>query len=95
MPESFDGTNKSAFIAFLKTFVDLGVPYIEGNSVDDYLLLDVQRRPESYRDLIVRIAGSSAYFVELEKPLQDQLIARTKHEMSQLRMDPRCWEPPK
>ncbi len=95
LPESFDGTNKSGFVAYLKIFVDLGVPYIEGNSVDDYLLLDVQRRPESYRDLIVRIAGSSAYFVDLEKPLQDQLIARTKYEMSQLRMDPRCWEPPK
>ena len=95
LPESFDGTNKFRFIAYLKIFIDLGLPYVEGNVVDDYVLLEAQRHPENYRDLIVRTAGSSAYFVDLEKPLQDQLIARTKHEMSQLKMDPSCWEPPK
>jgi formate C-acetyltransferase len=37
-----------------------------------------QRKPEDYRDLLVRIAGYSAYFVELNKELQDDIIGRSE-----------------
>jgi formate C-acetyltransferase len=36
--------------------------------------LDAQKHPEKHRDLIVRVAGNSAYFVQLAKPLQDEVI---------------------
>ena len=45
------------------------------------MLRDAQARPELYRDLIVRVAGFSAFFVELGKPVQDQIIARTEHSL--------------
>lgn len=43
------------------------------------MLREAQAKPEAYRDLIVRVAGFSAYFVELQKSVQDQVIARTEH----------------
>jgi len=44
-------------------------------------LLEAQKNPENYRDLVVRVAGYSAYFVQLGKALQDDIIARTEHEL--------------
>ena len=41
-------------------------------------MLAAQKEPEKYRDLVVRVAGYSAYFVELGKPLQKDLIQRTE-----------------
>ncbi len=43
------------------------------------MLRDAQEHPENYRDLIVRVAGFSAYWVELAKPIQDEIIARTEY----------------
>ena len=42
-------------------------------------LLAARREPERYRDLLVRVAGYSAYFVDLLPQLQDEIIARTEH----------------
>ena len=50
------------------------------NVVNRQTLVNAQKDPEKYRGLIVRIAGYSAYFTELSKDLQDDLIARTQHE---------------
>ena len=41
------------------------------------MLKKAQHEPEKYRDLIVRVAGYSAYFVELCKEVQDEIISRT------------------
>jgi len=46
-------------------------------SVDD--VMDAQAHPEKHHDLIVRVAGYSAYFVDLSKGLQDSIIERTEH----------------
>ena len=43
------------------------------------MLKDAQENPDYYRDLIVRVAGFSAFFVELSKSIQDQIIERTEH----------------
>jgi formate C-acetyltransferase len=48
--------------------------------VNKQTLLEAQRSPEKYRNLLVRIAGYSAYFVDLSPDLQNDLIARTAHE---------------
>ena len=43
------------------------------------MLREAQKRPEAYRDLVVRVAGFSAYWVEMSQALQDQVIWRTEH----------------
>lgn len=43
------------------------------------MLLDAQQHPEKHRELIVRVAGYSAYFVSLGKAVQDEIIKRTEH----------------
>jgi formate C-acetyltransferase/4-hydroxyphenylacetate decarboxylase large subunit len=52
---------------------------IQFNVVDSRMLRDAQVHPDQYRDLIVRVAGFSAFFVELGKAVQDQVIERTEH----------------
>jgi formate C-acetyltransferase len=79
MPEFLEGENRATFVSYLKAFVDLGIHHIQFNIVDDKVLRAAQEKPEDYGDLVVRVAGYSAYFVDLIKPLQDQIIGRTKH----------------
>ena len=51
-------------------------PEIEYKAISREELLDAQKHPENYRQLVVRIWGWSAYFVELDKEYQDHVIAR-------------------
>ena len=50
------------------------------NVVDRATLIDAQKHPENYKDLVVRVAGYSAFFTELCKDVQDEIIARTEQE---------------
>ena len=81
LPQFFKGENKRAFAAYLKTWADLGISHIQFNVVDNAILLDAKKHPEKYSDLIVRVAGYSAYFVDLSEKLQDLIIARTEQEL--------------
>ncbi len=49
------------------------------NVVSADTLREAEGNPEAFRDLVVRVAGYSAYFVELDESLQDDIIARTEH----------------
>ena len=49
------------------------------NVVNAETLRDAQKHPEKYRDLIVRVAGYSDYFVDLGEDLQNEIIRRTEH----------------
>ncbi len=60
----------------VKKFIDLGGHQLQLNSINRDRLKDAQLHPENYKNLIVRIWGWSAYFVELDKEYQDHLIAR-------------------
>lgn len=51
--------------------------HIQINVLDDEILLAAQKEPEKYKNIIVRVAGYSAYFVELGKEIQDNIIQRT------------------
>ena len=51
--------------------------HIQINVLDDETLLAAQKEPEKYKNIIVRVAGYSAYFVELGKEIQDNIIQRT------------------
>lgn len=72
-----DGSKK--LLALIKTYFDKGGYHVQFNVVDSAMLRDAQKHPEKYRDLIVRVAGFSAYWVELGKSIQDEIIARTEY----------------
>lgn len=69
--------NREGLIALLKTASIFGNGQMQFNYVDNEVLLKAQDNPEEYRDLIVRVAGYSAFFVELCKEVQDEIISRT------------------
>jgi pyruvate formate-lyase/glycerol dehydratase family glycyl radical enzyme len=62
--------------SLIKTYADMGGKWIQFNVVDNKQLLEAQKSPENYRDLIVRVAGYSAYFVDLSKGVQDDIVRR-------------------
>ncbi len=80
-PQEVQKNNGSNFIALLRTFVDLGIHHVQFNVIDKQTLLDAQMHPEKYSDLVVRTAGLAAYFVDMTKPVQDQIIGRTELSM--------------
>ena len=65
----------------VETFLLRGGFEIQVNVVGKETLLKAQETPELYPDLLVRVAGYSDYFVHLNKNMQDEVIARTEHEM--------------
>lgn len=82
LPEFFDSeTNISKFVSFLRAFVDLEVPHVQFNVVRAEDLIAAKAHPDQYRSLTVRVAGYTAYFVELAGDLQDEIIARTTQEL--------------
>ena len=62
--------------ALVKSFIDRGGHQLQLNTVNLERMLDAQKHPENHRQLVVRIWGWSAYFVELDKEYQDHVIAR-------------------
>jgi formate C-acetyltransferase len=70
-----DGMRK--VIALVKSYFDLGGYHIQFNCISDEMLVDAQCHPERYKNLTVRVAGFSAYFVRLDKGIQDEIIRRT------------------
>lgn len=69
-----DGIEKVGLL--VKNFIDRGGHQLQLNTVNLEKMLDAQKHPENYRQLVVRIWGWSAYFVELDKEYQDHVIAR-------------------
>ena len=65
--------------ALVRYYIMRGGHQLQLNVVDRDTLLDAQAHPEKYAHLIVRIWGWSAYFVELDKPYQDHVIARHEY----------------
>ncbi|MBQ6678694.1 MAG: hypothetical protein IJM76_01610 [Lachnospiraceae bacterium] len=62
------------------TFMRLGGQELQVNVVDNSVLYDAQAHPENYQDLVVRVAGYSAYFTRLNKAVQDEIISRNTQE---------------
>ena len=77
-PSSVDNPTKMMnFVNFLRTFASTGGDVIQFNMVSNEMLLDAQKHPEKYRDLLVRVATYSAYFVEMDPMAQQEIIDRT------------------
>ena len=62
--------------SLIKTYANMGGKWIQFNVVGNKQLLEAQKFPEKYRDLVVRVAGYSAYFVDLNKGVQDDIVRR-------------------
>jgi len=71
--------SREALRALIETYFKLGGLEIQFNVVSRETLLAAQADPDAYRDLVVRVSGFSAYFVDLAKVCQDEIIARTEH----------------
>ena len=71
--------NKQKLIMLIRTFFNrLKGFHVQYNVVDRETLIDAQKNPEKHRDLIVRVAGYSAFFNVLSKQTQDDIIGRTE-----------------
>jgi len=80
-PSVLNAPNSAALLAdYIRAWCDLGGHHIQFNVVSSGDLKEAQRKPEEHRDLIVRVAGYSAYFAELNTNTQDEIIARTEYE---------------
>jgi formate C-acetyltransferase len=66
---------------FVRSYFKLDGHHIQLNVVTAETLQAAQANPEKYRDLIVRVAGYSDYFCDLNKALQNEIIARTEHKL--------------
>jgi len=76
--EGLSGTRK--LLDLTRAYLRRGAFHIQYNIIDSKMLRDAQAHPENYRDLMVRVAGFTQYWVELGKPIQDEVIARTEYE---------------
>jgi pyruvate-formate lyase len=71
-----DETKMRRFASLIRTFCETGGALVQFNIVSTDMLRDARKHPERYRDLLVRVATYSAYFVELGPELQEDIIAR-------------------
>ncbi|MGI6072552.1 MAG: glycyl radical protein [Lachnospiraceae bacterium] len=75
-----DEASLKKFTQLVRTFFD-GGNLVQFNFTSNEILRAAQKEPEKYKDLLVRVATYSSYFVELSPPLQENLIARTEAEI--------------
>lgn len=79
LPSFFVGDQAlDKFVLLLRGFCRLHIPHVQFNVVSAETLRAAQSNPEEYRSLVVRVAGYSAYFTELDKDLQNEIISRTE-----------------
>lgn len=67
-------------VALIRAYFNMGGHHIQFNIVDTQTLLDAQKVPDDYKDLLVRVAGYSDYFNDMTEQLQNEIIARTENE---------------
>lgn len=74
--------NKNAglkrFVNMIDQYFAMGGNQMQFNVVSKKTLLDAQKNPDKYANLLVRVAGYSAYFTQLSKDVQEDIIARTE-----------------
>lgn len=80
-PDLFsEESNVVKLAALIRGYFRSGGFHVQFNVVTSQLLREAQKKPEDFRDLMVRVAGYSDYFVNLPRGLQEEIIARTEHE---------------
>ncbi|MBI4763563.1 MAG: hypothetical protein HY787_03020 [Deltaproteobacteria bacterium] len=78
-PAALDGpAGARNLISLIKGYMDQGGSHIQFNCVSSKTLKEAQQNPQNHRNLVVRVAGFSAYFTRLDKGVQDEIIKRTE-----------------
>lgn len=75
--ETLEDLHKLA--GLIRGYFDQGGHHVQFNIIDEKILRDAQKNPENYRNLLVRVAGYSDYFVLLSREIQEEIISRTTH----------------
>lgn len=75
------GATLDKMLDMIETFMDRGGFELQVNVVNQETLIEAQKNPEEYRDLVVRIGGYSDYFIHLSPAMQEEVILRTEHNM--------------
>ncbi|MDT8394229.1 MAG: glycyl radical protein [Bacteroidales bacterium] len=75
----YDEKGMKAIRYLIRSYFRMNGHHIQFNVVDAETLRKAKKHPDEYRDLIVRVAGYSDYFVDLTEELQDEIIRRTEH----------------
>lgn len=82
LPAALEGEQGIEKLASLvRGYFRMGGHHVQFNVVDEATLRDAQKRPDAYRGLLVRVAGYSDYFVDLDRNHQEEIIARTAQEV--------------
>lgn len=76
--KGMEGSKK--LLELTRAYMRRGGFHIQYNIVDSKVLKEAQKAPEEYRELLVRVAGFTQYWVEIGKQIQDEVIARTEYE---------------
>jgi len=75
-----NNSDRHKLMALLRTFFEEHKGWhIQYNIVSRETLIEAKKHPDQYRDLVVRVAGYSAFFTALSPDTQDDIIARTEH----------------
>ena len=80
LPRVLEGEGLDRLADLVKSYFDMDGHHLQFNVVDVETLRDAQANPDQYRDLIVRVAGYSDYFVDIGQALQEEIISRTAQE---------------
>jgi formate C-acetyltransferase len=81
LPKSLEGEEGvDRLAAYARTYFRMGGHHVQFNVVDTETLREAQKAPERHRDLLVRVAGYSDYFVDLDRNHQEEIISRTAQE---------------
>lgn len=71
--------DKEKLAALINTYLNNGGKHVQFNVVTTEVMKAAREKPQEHRDLLVRIAGYSAYFVQLNDAMQQEVITRTEH----------------
>ena len=82
MAEYLEGDNRKLFADYLKVWHSKRIPHIQFNVVSSEVLREAKVQPDEYSDLIVRVAGYSAHFIDLAENTQDSIIQRSEQAFS-------------
>jgi pyruvate-formate lyase len=85
LPSALKGKNKKLFANYLKTWSGFGNWHIQFNCIDVDTLREAQAHPEKHANLIVRVAGYSAFYTELNPEIQTDIIRRSEQDLAPLK----------
>ena len=79
-PSMFRDPRKRACLsALIRTYFQKGGQEVQINSISRDILEDAMDHPENYRSLVVRVSGFSAYYISLDRAVQEDILMRTEH----------------